>query len=151
VNLGGRTSSQSWGYISVYPTGDVYVNGNPPGANLGTSLEGAWFSKTLSGNEPLAVANGWGNYSARSVKVGKYGDVVRFQGAVSGGTTNVIATLPSSPVNMRPSKDVYVVGVANGPSPARLVIKTNGQVQVLWPPLNVATVMVSLDGVSFWL
>lgn len=48
VNLAGRTPSQAWGYISIYPSGDVYVPWNVPAANLGTSLEGAWFSKTLS-------------------------------------------------------------------------------------------------------
>ena len=148
VNLAGRTSSQTWSYISIYSDGNVYVPWNVPAANKGTSLEGAWFSKTLSGNETLALKNSWGKYSARSVKVGKYGDVVRFQGAVSGGTSQVIALLPSS---MRPSKDVHLVGVANGPAPARLLVKTNGEVQVLSPPLSVATVMVSLDGVSFWL
>ena len=151
VNLAGRTSSQAWSYVSVYSNGDVFVPWNVPAANKGTSLEGAWFSKTLSGNQTLDLKNGWGKYSARSVKVGNYGGVVRFQGAVSGGTgTNgqIIALLPS---NMRPSKDVYLVGVANGPAPARLVARTNGNLEVLYPPLNVATVMVSLDGVSFWL
>lgn len=151
INIAGRTESQTWSYISIYSNGDVYVPWNVPAANQGTSLEGAWFSKTLSGNENLALKNGWGKYSARSVKVGKYGDVVRFQGAVSGGTGlsgQIIALLPSG---MRPSKDVHVVGVANGPAPARLVIRTNGNVEVLDPPLSVATVMVSLDGVSFWL
>ena len=147
VNLAGRTSSQTWGYISISSNGDVYVPWNVPAANKGTSLEGVWFSKTLSGNEDLSFRNGWGKYSARSVKVGKYGDVVRFQGAVAGGTAQVLAVLPTS---MRPSKDINVVGVANGPAPAKLLIKTNGEISVLYPPLNVATVMVSLDGVSFW-
>lgn len=148
INLAGNSASQAWGYISIDPNGDVYVPWNVPAANKGTSLEGAWFSRTISGNEPLDLDNGWGNYSARSVKVGKYGDVVRFQGAVSGGTDEIIGTLPT---NMRPSKDVYVVGVANGPAPAKLVVRTSGDIEVLYPPLNVATIMVSLDGVSFWL
>jgi len=143
VNLEG-----SWGYLSIYPSGDVYVGGNPPAAANGTSLEGAFYSRTLSGNSPLALVNGWSAYSTRAVRVGKNDDVVRFQGAISGGTSGTLATLPS---NMRPSKPVTLLAVAYGGVPARIVVNTNGNVTVdtTNPPLWVSSLYLSLDGLSF--
>lgn len=143
VNLAG-----SWGFIAIYPSGDVFVGGNPPAAALGTSFEGAFYSRTLSGNGPLNLVNGWGAYSSRAARVGKYGDVVRFQGAISGGTSGTLATLPS---DMRPSRAVTLLAVANGGVPARITVSTNGNVTVDTTnlPLWISTVYLSLDGLSF--
>jgi hypothetical protein len=144
----GSGSGQSWGRLTISPNGNVFVDGNPPAANCGTSFEGVSYSKTLSGNIPLSLINGWSAYSARSVKVGKYGGVVRFQGAVSGGTSTTLATLPT---DMRPPRTVYLVAGAYGPVPARIVISTSGNVSVDSPSLSVASLFLSLDGVSFGL
>ncbi|WP_437279096.1 hypothetical protein WME90_00645 [Sorangium sp. So ce375] len=143
ADLGGA----SFGQLTIYPSGDVYVNGNATAAKNGTSLEGVWFSKTLSGNVALSLDNGWGAYSARSVKVGKYGGVVRFQGAISGGTSTTVGTLTDS--NMWPPKTVYLVAAAYGPTPARIIVTTSGVVQVDTPSLTTASLFLSLDGVSF--
>ena len=144
----GTGSGQSWGRLTISPNGNVFVDGNPPAANCGTSFEGVFYSKTLSGNIALPLANGWAPYSARSVKVGKYGGVVRFQGAVSGGTSTTLATLPT---DMRPPNTVYLVAGAYGPVPARIVVSTSGSVRVDHPSLSVASLFLSLDGVSFGL
>jgi len=146
LGLGVGTNTGSWGMLSIYSSGEVYVNGNPFMANIGTSLEVS-FSKTLTGNSGLDFRNGWVSYSARAARVGKYGDVVRFQGAVKNGTARVIAVLPTS---MRPPKDVYLVAGVSSPVPATLLVKSsNGEVSVEGPPLNVAATMTTLDGVSF--
>jgi hypothetical protein len=149
AHLGGQ-NIMSFGALTIYPTGDVYVNGNPFAANNSTSFEGVWFSKTLSGNVtlPLNTGAGWHAYSARSVKVGKYGDVVRFQGAISGGNSTQIATLPAG---YWPTKPVKLVGVANGPVPVTIVVNTNGAMTFEGIPTNVASLFLSLDGVSFGL
>ena len=142
----GTGSGQSWGQLSIYSNGNVYTQGNPPAANCGTSLEGVFFSLTNSGNINVPLSNGWQAYSARAVKVGKYGDVVRFQGAISGGTSTTIGTLPTG---YRPPKTVYLVAAAYSPVPARIVINTSGVMTVDTPQLSVATLLLSLDGVSF--
>ena len=149
LNLGGgQGSNQSFGAITIYPDGQVYVNGNPPAAASSTSFEGVSFSKTLAGNVPLPLSNNWQAYSSRSVKVGKYGDVVRFQGAISGGTSATIGTLPPG---YAPPKTVRLVAVAPGPSPATVVVNTLGVITVEGPPLSVSSLFLSLDGVSFGL
>jgi hypothetical protein len=51
---------------------------------------------------------------------------------------------------MRPPKDVYLVAGVSSPVPATLLVKSsNGEVSVEGPPLNVAALMTTLDGVSF--
>jgi len=150
LHLGQQGSNMSFGALTFYPTGDVFVNGQPFGANAGTSFEGVWFSKTLSGNVtlPLNTAGGWHAYSARSVKVGKYGDVVRFQGAISGGSTTLVATLPAG---YAPTKTVKLLAVANGPVPVTVNVATDGKITFMGVPTNVASQFLSLDGVSYGL
>lgn len=135
------------GQLTIYSSGDVYTNGDLAAANEGVSFEGVSYSKTLAGNIALPLAPGWGAYSARSVKVGKYGDVVRFQGAIAGGTSATIATLPTG---YRPAQTVRLAATANGGLPAKITIATNG-VMTVSSPGGVANVspMLSLDGVSF--
>jgi hypothetical protein len=145
VNLGG-SANQSWGALTIYTTGDVYVNGNPPAANSSTSFEGVSYSKTLSGNVTLPLSNGWMPYSGRSVRVGKYGDVVRFQGAIKNGTSGTLGTLALA---YRPARTVRVVGVAYGAVPVTIVINTSGVMTFEGVPLEVGALFLSLDGVSF--
>ncbi|HEV8548667.1 MAG TPA: hypothetical protein VGQ57_06560, partial [Polyangiaceae bacterium] len=104
---------------------------------------------TLTGNSPLTLVNGWGQYSsARLVRVGKYGNVVRFQGAISGGTNTKFATLPTS---LRPTRTVYVPTVTNGTT-GRIIISTAGDMTIENPGgLSNAALFTSLDGVSFGL
>lgn len=150
THLGGLGSTGSWGLLTIHPSGDIYVNGNANASNDVTSFEGVFYSKNLN-NQTLSLGQGWSAYSARSVRVGKYGDVVRFQGAIKGASnaTTTIATLPS---DFWPTRKVYVVaGVTynTSPLPARLVIQTDGKVQVDDPGLTYAKQMLTLDGVSF--
>jgi hypothetical protein len=151
VDLGGEGVSQAFGALYMYPNGQVWVYGDPYAAARGVSFEGAWYSKTLSGNIalPLNTNGGWHAYSARSVKVGKYGDVVRLQGGIAGnGSSSTLATLP---VGYRPSKTVKVHAVTYGSLPGTITINTSGVMTISGPPLGQSTLFVSLDGVSFGL
>lgn len=138
----------SWGSLTFNPNGTVYVNGNPPAADLGVSFEGVWFSKTNTGNVALPLSHGWTAFSSRQVKVGTYGGVVRFQGGIVGGTAATIATLAAA---YRPAAQIRLTAVANGPVPATVVIDTTGVMTVEGVPLNVASQYLSLDGLSYGL
>lgn len=146
----GSQDAGSFGALTFYPSGDVFVNGNPFAANGSTSFEGVSFSKSLNGNVtlPLNTGAGWHPYSTRPVRVGKYGDVVRFQGAVAGGTSTTIATLPAG---YAPTKAVKLLGVANGPVPVTITVNTNGTMVFSGVPTNIAAQMLSLEGVSYGL
>jgi hypothetical protein len=150
MDIGGVGHPSAWHQIAIAPSGLVSVDGNDPYTwTAGVSLEGVSFSRTLSGNQVLPMSNGWTHFSARQARVGKYGDVVRFQGAVMGGTSTTIGTLPLS---MRPTKTVHVPTISYGPSRARLVISTSGNIVVEHPlGLSSATLFTSLDGVSIGL
>jgi len=150
VSVGGTDPAQSWSALTIYSTGDVFVNGNYPAASAMTSFEGASFSKTNSGNVNIPLSNGWHAFSARTVKIGRFGDVVRLQGGIAGGTSTTIcsATNPLA-ATYRPPKTVRIVAAANGPVPATIVISPSGVMTVEGPPLNVAAVSLSLDGVSY--
>jgi hypothetical protein len=150
VSVGGLDPAQSWSALTIYSTGDVFVNGNYPSASAMTSFEGASFSKTNSGNVNIPLSNGWHAFSARTVKIGKYGDVVRLQGGISGGTSATICSATNPlPATYRPPKTVRIVSAANGPVPATIVISPSGVMTFEGPPVNVAAVFLSLDGVSY--
>ena len=121
---------------------------NPIAANKGTSFEGVWFSRTLKNTVALPLSNGWQAYSAREVKVSKPGDVVRLQGAIKGGTSATLGTLPAG---YRPAKTVKLVAAAYGAVPATIVINTSGVMTVEGQPDSITKLYLSLDGVSFGL
>lgn len=141
-------SSDGWSQVAIYPTGEVWVDGNDYYTwTTGVSLEGVSFSKTLTGNQALPMVNSWTSYSARAARVGTYGGVVRFQGAISGGTSTTIGTLP---VGMRPPKTVQLPTVVYGPTTGTLTITSGGVMTITNPGgLTNATLFTSLDGVSF--
>lgn len=163
THLGGSGVEGSWGLIKISPVrcpyntylwcADAFVDGNFNASNSLTSFEGVSFSKataTQAGTfEALPLATGWSAYSPRPVRVGIFQNVVRFQGAVKGGSgaTTTVATLPDA---YRPPRKVYVVaGAYTTPLPARLVIHTDGKVEVDDPGLSYAKAFLTLDSVSF--
>lgn len=141
-------SNSGWSQVTIYPSGEVWVDGNDfYNWTAGVSLEGVSFSRTLTGNQALPMVNGWTSYSARAARVGTYGGVVRFQGAISGGTSTTIGTLP---VGMRPPKTVALPTVVGGPTTGTLTITSAGVMTITNPGgLSNATLFTSLDGVSF--
>jgi hypothetical protein len=150
VSVGGLDPAQSWSALTINSDGTVFVNGNYASASAMTSFEGASFSKTNSGNVNIPLSNGWHAFSARTVKIGKYGDVVRLQGGIAGGTSTTICSGTNPlPTTYRPPKTVRLVAAASGPVPATIVISPSGVMTVEGPPLFVATQFVSLDGLSY--
>lgn len=150
VDLSGNSTQQTWGQISVYTNGDVYVGPNPYAADGFTSLENASFAldPNNSGGQALTFAgSGWHSYSsARPARVRNINGVIRFQGAVAGGTSAIFAQLP---VGWRPAKTIFLTAAAYSPAPARIYIDVNGYVGVDSIPVNVAAQYLSLDSVSF--
>jgi hypothetical protein len=137
------------GRIVINTNGDVVVEGSSADAWCGVSLDGASYSMaSSSGSQPISLSSGWVPYSTRAVRVRTdNGGVVRLEGAVKNGTTNTIGTLPSG---KRPGKTIYVAanGIFNN-YPSVLSINSLGIVKVLWPPMLLAPLGISLDGVSF--
>jgi hypothetical protein len=150
IDLAGNGAQQTWGQLTVYSNGDVYAGPNPFAADSFTSLENASFAYdpgNTGGSALTFAGSGWHSYSsARPARVRNVNGVIRFQGAVSGGTTAIFATLPAG---WRPSKTIFLTAAANGPVPARIYIDTAGNVGVDSVPLGVASQFLSLDGVSF--
>lgn len=149
ADIGGIGHAHSWSQITIYSDGQVWIDGNDPLTwTGGVSLEGVSFSRTLTGNQVLPMSNNWTHYSARQARVGKYGDVVRFQGAIKNGTSTTIGTLPTT---MRPTKTVQLPTVVNATTGV-ITINSSGVMTITNPGgLPNATLFTSLDGVSFGL
>jgi hypothetical protein len=132
------------GAVSVYAP-----SGTATDATSFTSLEGASFALSSTGYTALSLTNGWAQYSgARAPAVSVSGGIVRFQGGISGGTTNAAFTLPAS---MTPSIPTYVTADLYFGAQGRLNIQTNGIVAVIPQSgtLADATSFTSLEGVWF--
>jgi hypothetical protein len=143
----------SKGRLIIYPTGDVFVQAetNFSNAQCFTSLDGASFALINTGFKPLALVNGWsgGAFSTDSAMVRKMGAVIRFKGAISGGTSGVITTLPLAD---RPPVNVFIpVDLCNATN-GRLIIQPNGVVSVQQKdsdPFSNAQCFTSLDGAYY--
>jgi hypothetical protein len=140
------------GRLDITPSGTVEVQaegGNFANAQCLTSLEGASFAVSAAGYTPLSLLNGWTTPSGTSAAaVRLVNGVVQFKGAIAGGSSPVLFTLPAG---LRPATDVYVpvdlCGVSNG----RLHITPSGTVEVQEESGNLATAQcfTSLDGAWF--
>ncbi len=98
----------------------------------------------------LTLENGWTHapFSTDRAEVFIDPPIVYLKGAVAGGTTDLVTTLPFA---MRPQTDVYVsVDLCNARK-GRLWIRPTGEVRVdsTPEPFVIAQCFVSLDGVKF--
>src|SRR5262249_22552577 len=120
------------GRIIIETDGTVLVQAESNFANAQcfTSLDGATYAVNGTGFSALSLVNGWGNYGfgTANAAVRRDGNIVRFRGAIAtSGTSTIPTTLP---VGMRPTTNVYVpVDLCNA-TKGRLIIGTNGVVQV---------------------
>jgi hypothetical protein len=129
----------SHGMLQVGVNGTLEVFGTVQFADAAcfTSLDGATWLKAdaPSSQKVVVLQNGWGNYAAdRPIGIHASGKVVRFEGAVSAGTSPVLFTLPAKD---RPAADVYIATLTctfspgGGAGNARLVVNhTTGEVLV---------------------
>jgi hypothetical protein len=113
-----------------------------------TSLEGVSFPVSSTGYTPLTLQNGWTTYSGgRTPAVANVGGIIRFQGAVSGGTTAALFTLPAG---MAPPTTTYVTVDLYFAAKGRLIISPSGAVSVQAQNLfSDAQSFTSLEGAWF--
>jgi hypothetical protein len=142
------------GRLHISPSGwvQVGVEGAWANAQCFTSLDGVSFAVDANGSgvTTLPLINGWTNapFSTRTVRARNFDGIVRFQGAMAGGTT---ATPFSLPPGLRPNGLVYVqVDMVNA-AKGRLVINANGDVivEAFGGSFSPARSFTSLEGASF--
>lgn len=142
------------GRLVLESTGEVRVQsvGAIADAQCFTSLDGASFVAPPPGEfMPLALENGWVNgfFGTQTTSVVLYDEIVQFKGAVTGGATARILTLP---VALRPVRDVAIAVDLCGAAPGRLYVQAStGHVTVSEPGggFGTASCFVSLEGASF--
>jgi hypothetical protein len=98
----------------------------------------------------LSLQNGWTHapFSTSRAEVFVDDEIVHFKGAVGGGTTALITTLPPA---MRPATNVYVTVDLCNARKGRLFIQPSGNVTVETAPdpFETAQCFTSLDGARF--
>lgn len=149
------------GFIEVDTSGNVSVFTDDPNdfspAECFVSLDGLnWLKADSKGNaKALTLQNGWQSTSMiRPAGLHASGKVVRFAGAVFGGTGPVVGSIPA---NDAPATDVYIPALTCGSSVglgsvnARLHITPSGAilVQPLTGNLNDASCDTIFDGSWF--
>ncbi len=116
-----------------------------------TTIDPAWISSVIAPTwTPLALQNGWTHapFGTRSAAVASVGGMVHLRGAIAGGSSSQLFTLP---VSMRPATSVYVpVDLCNATT-GRLTILPSGAVSVQSEAgtLANASCFTSLEGVEF--
>jgi hypothetical protein len=150
ISLGASDSGSNSapGFLSINSNGKVYFGGalgqNTVGYG-GLSLESTSFA-IGAGGSTFTLEPGWVQAGARSVKVRNDGGVIRFQGAIQGGTTTKIGKLTSA---LTPTETIYVLADSWSGTQSQLIINTSGDVSVHSSALSAASPYLSLDGVSF--
>lgn len=139
------------GRLVIQTSGDVWIGGlgTLADAQCFTSLDGLRFAPADAGFAPLTLLNGWATtiYATAGPSVTIHRDIVHLRGAISGGTTAELFTLP--PV-LRPQGNVYTpVDLCDGKK-GRLIITPGGAVSVqALDDFGDAQCFTSLDGASY--
>ena len=140
------------GRLIVDPSGAVTVGAETSfsDAQCFTSLDGAFFSLNATSYTPLTLQNGWAPapFGTRAPAVRNVSGIITLQGAMA--TVGTTATAFTLPVGFRPASDAYVnVDLCNS-TKGRLVISTNGSVDVqAETSFSDAQCFTSLEGASF--
>jgi hypothetical protein len=142
------------GRLEIGTDGSVFLREEDQGTNLEdclTSLDGASFVLHPKNSTALKLKNGWAEQSFNTAPAAAelVKGVVRLQGAINGGSTAVITTLPLS---LRPTKDVFVkVDLCDAAVDGRIEIQPTGKVSIQEADglLTSAQCFTSLDGASF--
>lgn len=141
----GRLLIQSDGTVSVQSASGSFAE-----AQCFTSLDGVKFASPGIDFDPLTLSGTWsgGPFGTTLPQVALLDDIVHLRGALAGGTTSLLFTLP---VGRRPATEVYVPVNLCGGAKGRLRISPNGNVVVSATSgaFSEAQCFTSLDGVSF--
>jgi hypothetical protein len=141
------------GRLNIATNGDTTIQvesgGSWSSAQCFTSLEGASFSLNASSGTLMTLQNGWvgGSFGAGQVRVSNDNGVIRFRGAVSGGTATKIMTLPAQ---FRPATNVWLYADSFAAKRNRLLVTPDGSVSV--DPAGLladAQSFLSLEGAEF--
>jgi hypothetical protein len=139
------------GRLRITPDGQVTVQADDSfsDAQCFTSLEGAHYVISPSNAGLLTLQNGWTAqpFHTRKPRATISNGFVHLSGAVSSGTSSTLFTLP---VGMRPTKLVYIQADTCLAANARLIIQTNGTVEIdTEGAFSDAQCFTSLEGASF--
>jgi hypothetical protein len=142
------------GRLQIGTDGSVFLKEEDQGTgfeNCFTSLDGASFVLHPKNSTALKLKNGWTgqSFGTASAAAELVKGVVRFQGAISGGTAAAFTTMPLS---LRPTKDVFVkVDLCDAQVDGRIEIQPTGKVSIQEADgvLTSAQCFTSLDGASF--
>ena len=115
-------------YVASTGVVNVYPQNAATDSTQFTSLEGVSFPLSSKGYTALTLQNGWTQYSGtRTPAVANVGGIIRFQGAISAGTSTSLFTLPAG---MAPPTTTYVTVDLLYAAKGRLVIQSTGVVTV---------------------
>ena len=134
--------------LHIAPTGQAVVESKPLSFGCTISLDGASFTLTEKGSKPLPLTNGWTNapFNTSNAAVRMVSGVVRLQGAVSGGTSPVIGTLPKQ---FWPKNHVVMTIDLCDSAHGLLDIGPQGTLTVFADVFTQAQCFTSLDGVTY--
>jgi hypothetical protein len=140
------------GRLYIQPSGAAIAaaatTGSASDATGFTSLESAWFALNATGYTALALQTGWTNYS-RTPAVAVSGNIVRFEGEMSGGTSAAPFMLPAG---FRPASEVWVsVGLCNAAHGRLHILPTGAVTLQAEVAFSDATCFTTLEGVFFGL
>jgi hypothetical protein len=139
------------GRLFIQPNGVVTVQAETSFSNAQcfTSLDGAQFARNAVGYTNLALVNGWTNapFGTSNSAVQNFLGTLQFKGAVAGGTSASVSTLPAI---LRPVHNVYVpIDLCNATN-GRLIFQPSGAVLVqAEKTFSNAQCFTSLDGAMF--
>jgi hypothetical protein len=140
----GRLYITPGGVVTVQAEGGAWAN-----AQCFTSLEGVAYAQNSTGFTQLTLENGWFHspYNTRPAAAKATNSVVRFQGAIAGGSSNAPFTLPP---DFRPQNVVYLpVDLCNA-AKGRLILQPNGWATIqTFGPFGDAQCFTSLEGLTY--
>jgi hypothetical protein len=137
-----NTVSKAFTTINVPSVGDFVPENNNDTlqiiAGTGIQITGDLANDTLTISltsptySDATLQNGWVNYGGTEPNAGytKIGKVVRLRGIIKNGTTTSNVTILTLPSGFRPSVKAYSTTLCSGNIPIRVLINTNGTVNI---------------------
>ena len=147
ITLCNATKGRLW----IRPDGAVNIqaegNNDAADARCFTSLDGVSFATSVVGATGVAYMNGWsGAMPSGHLRFRNDGAVVRFQGSVIGGTSNVVINLPPA---YRPADAVFLPVDRADTTRGIVAILVSGDVMIIPVAGGGISDATNFDGLSF--